>query len=61
MKRLTVYLNAERVGVLTDGDEPGFTYDAGWLAGNTALPLSRQLPLRGEEVRDDFGGVCRAE
>jgi len=48
MKRLTVYLNAERVGVLTDGDQPGFTYDAGWLAGSTALPLSRQLPLRGE-------------
>jgi len=48
MKRLIVYLNAERVGVLTDDDEPGFTYDAGWLAGTTALPLSRQLPLRGE-------------
>jgi len=62
MKRLTVYLHTERVGVLTDGDEPGFTYDAGWLAGNTLLPLSRQLPLRsepfsGRAVRVFFAGL----
>jgi len=41
MKRLAVYLNTERVGVLTDDDEPSFAYDAGWLAGNTALRISR--------------------
>ncbi|MEO8616780.1 MAG: type II toxin-antitoxin system HipA family toxin [Luteolibacter sp.] len=62
MKHLTVYLNAARVGVLTDGDEPGFAYDAGWLAGGTALPLSRQLPLRsepfsGRAVRVFFAGL----
>jgi serine/threonine-protein kinase HipA len=62
MKRLNVYLNAERVGVLTDGDEPGFTYDAGWLAAKTTLPLSRQLPIQnepfaGRAVRVFFAGL----
>ncbi|MCX6874201.1 MAG: type II toxin-antitoxin system HipA family toxin [Verrucomicrobia bacterium] len=48
MKRLAVYLNEARVGVLTDGDEPVFAYDAGWLADGAAYPLSRRLPLQSE-------------
>ena len=62
MKRLAVYLNGERVGMLGDADEPVFTYEAGWLASAFAYPLSRQLPLRGDEfsgrvVRGFFGGL----
>ena len=48
MKRLAVYLNEDRVGVLTDGDGPVFAYDAGWLAGGASYPLSRRLPLQSE-------------
>jgi len=62
MKRLAVYLNGVRVGMLTDADEPVFTYDAGWLSDAAAYPLSRQLPLRsdafsGRVVRGFFGGL----
>ena len=62
MKRLVVYLNGRRVGILTDADEPVFAYDAGWLAGDGSYPLCRQLPLRSEAfsgrvVRGFFGGL----
>lgn len=62
MKRLAVYLNGARVGVLADGEEPVFVYDPGWLAGGMAQPLSRQLPLQagpfvGRTVRGFFAGL----
>lgn len=62
MKRLTVYLHGERVGALTDADEPVFTYHDAWLAAAAPVPLSRQLPLRSEAfsgrvVRGFFGGL----
>jgi serine/threonine-protein kinase HipA len=62
MNRLAVYLNRERVGTLTDSDEPGFVYDAAWLAQPASIPLSRQLPLReggfsSQAVRAFFAGL----
>jgi serine/threonine-protein kinase HipA len=62
MKRLVVYLNGRRVGILTDADEPVFAYEAEWLTGDGAYPLSRQLPLcseaySGRVVRGFFGGL----
>lgn len=62
MKRLVVYLNGRRIGDLTGADEPVFAYDADWLAGDGAYPLSRQLPLQreafsGRVVRGFFGGL----
>lgn len=62
MKRLAVYLNDEKIGLLADVDELVFTYDEGWLAGAAPVPLSRQLPLqseafRGRVVRAFFGGL----
>jgi len=48
MKRLVVYLNGVRVGVLSDAEEPAFAYDADWLATGPGFPLSRLLPLRKE-------------
>lgn len=66
MKRLAVHLNAERVGTLTDGDEPDFAYDASWLARPDSFPLSRQLPLRAgpfqsRAVRAFFAGLLPEE
>jgi serine/threonine-protein kinase HipA len=62
MKRLAVYLKDERVGVLTDSDEPVFAYDSEWLKGGAPCPLSRQLPLQSEPfsgrvVRGFFAGL----
>ncbi|MEI8039128.1 MAG: type II toxin-antitoxin system HipA family toxin [Verrucomicrobiota bacterium] len=62
MKRLAVYLDGGRVGILADSDEPVFVYDAAWLAGGTPQPLSRQLPLQsdpftGRVVRGFFAGL----
>lgn len=57
MRRLIVYLNNVRVGVLEEGDSPIFTYDTLWLAAAGAYPLSRQLPLRSEPF---VGRVVRA-
>jgi HipA-like protein len=50
MKRLVVYLNGVRVGLLSDADEPVFAYDPDWLATDSGYPLSRQLPLQAEPV-----------
>ena len=62
MKRLVVYLNGVRVGVLSDDEEPAFAYDADWLAKGQGFPLSRQLPLKkepfsGRAVRAFFSGL----
>jgi serine/threonine-protein kinase HipA len=62
MKRLVVYLNGVRVGVLSDAEEPAFAYDADWLAKGQGFPLSRQLPLKkepfsGRAVRAYFSGL----
>lgn len=57
MKRLIVYLNGVRVGLLSDGDEPAFAYDPDWLATDPRYPLSRQLPLTAEPF---FGRAVRA-
>ncbi|KPN63847.1 serine/threonine-protein kinase HipA [Aliiroseovarius crassostreae] len=45
---LRVYLNNRRVGTLTRASDGaiGFSYDAGWLGWNHALPISLSLPLR---------------
>jgi serine/threonine-protein kinase HipA len=68
MKRLTVYLNGERVGSL-DQDDSGlleFRYDSEWMARPDALPLSRSLPLqsepfRGKHARPFFAGILPDE
>ena len=62
MKRLVVYLNGVRVGLLSDAEEPAFAYDPDWLATGPGYPLSRQLPLQGEPfsgraVRAFFSGL----
>lgn len=62
MKRLVVYLNGVRVGILSDTEEPAFTYDLDWLASAPNHPLSRQLPLQkepfsGQAVRAFFSGL----
>jgi serine/threonine-protein kinase HipA len=56
MKRLIVYLNAERVGTL-DQDDSGlliFLYEEAWLGRADATPLSRALPLQGEPFRGKY-------
>jgi len=68
MKRLSVYLNGERVGRL-EQDDSGlllFTYDSAWLERKGAIPLSRSLPLRpeafrGKEARAFFAGILPEE
>ena len=62
MKRLVVYLNRVRVGLLSDDDNPVFVYDSDWLSSNPGHPLSRQLPLQiepfsGKAVRAFFAGL----
>jgi len=62
MKRLIVYLNGVRVGLLSDTEEPTFAYDPDWLATGPGYPLSRQLPLdaetfSGRAVRAFFSGL----
>jgi len=68
MKRLTVTLNRDAVGTLTQ-DASGllaFRYDPAWLRQPGAIPLSRSLPLRGEpfhgrHVRPFFAGILPDE
>lgn len=52
---LTVYLRNERVGRLWLGEKRrfAFQYDAAWLAGGHAVPLSLALPLQPEIYADD--------
>jgi serine/threonine-protein kinase HipA len=62
MKRLVVYLNGVRVGVLSDAEESAFAYDTDWLATGPGFPLSRLLPLKKEPfsgcaVRAYFSGL----
>ncbi len=68
MKRLTVYLNREPVGLLTQDDSGllSFAYNSSWLERADAIPLSRSLPLRpeafrGKEARPFFAGVLPEE
>ena len=68
MKRLTVYLNGERVGTL-DEDDSGlleFRYALEWTGRQDAMPLSRSLPLqsesfRGKHARPFFAGILPDE
>lgn len=62
MKRLVVYLNGARVGLLSDDDIPTFVYAPDWLSSGPGYPLSRQLPLQaaafsGRAVRAFFSGL----
>ena len=62
MRRLAVYLNGVRVGILSDTEAPTFVYDPDWLAAGPGYPLSRQLPLQagvfsGRAVRAFFSGL----
>ena len=62
MKRLHVYLNNVKVGLLSDAEPLTFTYDPDWLATGPGYPLSRQLPLKtepmsGKAVRAFFSGL----
>lgn len=64
MSRLIVYLHGRRAGELTQTEDapPVFAYDAAYLAGGGAAPLSRQLPLQadpfsGRIVRAFFAGI----
>lgn len=64
MSPLHVSLHGVAVGVLVqdeDGDQT-FVYDSEWMASASAIPLSRQLPLRpepftGRPVRAFFSGI----
>jgi len=68
MKRLIVYLNGVRAGVL-DQDDSGlisFAYDLAWLEQADSIPLSRSLPLqqeafRGKQARPFFAGILPEE
>ncbi len=53
MKRLIVYLNGERVGVLNEDDSGllNLRYALQWTGRPDAMPLSRSLPLQGEPFR----------
>jgi len=52
---LNVYLRGHKVGQLwlDAGRRFVFAYDADWLAGATAVPLSLRLPLRAEPYEDE--------
>jgi serine/threonine-protein kinase HipA len=68
MKRLIVYLNGERAGIL-DEDDSGlleFRYAPEWIGRLDAIPLSRSLPLqdepfRGKHARPFFAGILPDE
>jgi len=68
MKRLIVYLNGERAGIL-DEDDSGlleFRYAPEWTGRQHAIPLSRSLPLqdepfRGKHARPFFAGILPDE
>ena len=68
MKRLIVYLNGERAGIL-DEDDSGlleFRYAPEWTGRLDAIPLSRSLPLqdepfRGKHARPFFAGILPDE
>ena len=68
MKRLIVYLNGERAGIL-DEDDSGlleFRYVPEWTGRLDAIPLSRSLPLqdepfRGKHARPFFAGILPDE
>ena len=68
MKRLIVYLNGERAGIL-DEDGSGlleFRYAPEWTGRQHAIPLSRSLPLqdepfRGKHARPFFAGILPDE
>src|SRR5262245_34146840 len=52
-RSLDVWLQGEYVGRLDQGaGRLVFTYDAGWLGGANAVPLSASLPLRPEPFDD---------
>lgn len=64
MKKLAVFLHEERVGELEqdDSDVVRFTYAAEWLAKESAVPISRSLPLasepyEGKKARPFFAGI----
>jgi serine/threonine-protein kinase HipA len=68
MKRLTVYLNRDEVGTLTQDDSGllGFSYKQEWAQRSDASPLSRSLPLqveafRGKQARSFFAGILPEE
>lgn len=68
MKRLSVYLNGEPVGLLEQDDSGllSFSYSSAWLERADAIPLSRSLPLQpeaflGKEARPFFAGVLPEE
>ncbi len=68
MKRLTVYLNRDTVGMLTQdaGGLLAFRYAPEWVQKPGAIPLSRSLPLRkepfrGKHARPFFAGILPDE
>lgn len=68
MKQLTVYLNRNLVGTLSQDANGllGFRYAPTWLQNPDAIPISRSLPLRneafrGKEARPFFAGVLPDE
>ena len=68
MKRLTVYLDRDAVGTLTQdaGGLLAFRYAPEWLQKPGAIPLSRSLPLRsdpfrGKHARPFFAGILPDE
>lgn len=68
MKQLTVYLNRNQIGTLSQDANGllGFRYAPAWLHNPDAIPISRSLPLReeafrGKEARPFFAGVLPDE
>jgi serine/threonine-protein kinase HipA len=46
MRELHVFINSERVGVLSEEDDIwAFTYNGGWLENADSYPLSQHIPL----------------
>lgn len=68
MRKLTVFLNKDQIGVLSQ-DRSGlleFSYDFAWLNRRGAVPLSRMLPLqvapfKGNDARVFFAGILPDE
>src|SRR4030042_2432940 len=68
MKRLIVYLNGERAGILEEDDSGllEFRYAPEWTCRQDAMPLSRSLPLQsepfwGKHARAFFAGILPDE
>ena len=53
MRELHVYINSDRVGILSEEDDIwAFTYNTGWLKNTDSYPLSQHIPLTANKQMD---------